>query len=84
LNAPAALDAPIREGLDKVDLLKPGEGFLDLTAGARGNGSGWAGFARGEAGWKFAPAGSAFAFGEAEYGDAGPAWQAGIGVRATW
>jgi hypothetical protein len=85
LNPLAALDAPIREGLTKVDALKPGSGFLDLTAGARGDASGVAAFARGEAGWHFAPSGSAFAFGEALLGPgAGPSWQAGVGVRATW
>jgi hypothetical protein len=40
-----------------------------------------AAFARGEVGVKFAPQGSAFAFGEALLGRQGPSWQAGLGAK---
>lgn len=85
MSAPAALDAPIREGLAKVDALKPRAGFAELTAGARSAPGGLEGFARGELGWKFAPRGSLFGFGEAAVSPGvGPSWQAGVGLRATW
>jgi hypothetical protein len=82
---PADLDVPIRAGLDKVDALKPGAGFAEVLAGARGGSSGLEGFARAEAGWHFMPQGSAFGFGEASISPTtGAAWQAGVGARFTW
>lgn len=81
---PADLDAPILEGLDKVDALTPGAGFAELLAGARSSASGVDAFARGQLGWHFAPNGSAFAFGEASTGPSGPAWQTGVGARVTF
>lgn len=84
MSAPA-LDAPVREGLAKVDKLQPGSGYAELLAGARGDASGVTAYTRGEVGWKFAPTGSAFGFGEAAIAPGlGPTWQAGVGVRATW
>jgi hypothetical protein len=82
LSAP--LDAPVVAGLDKVDALKPGAGYAELLAGARSAPSGFEAFARGELGWKFAPQGSAFAFGEATASPSGPSWQAGVGARVSW
>jgi hypothetical protein len=79
LSAP--LDAPVRAGLAAVEALQPGHGFAELLAGARGDGSETAAFARGEVGVKFAPQGSAFAFGEALLGRQGPSWQAGVGAK---
>lgn len=84
MSAPS-LDAPVRAGLDKVDALKPGSGFAELLAGARSSPTGFEGFARTEAGWKFTPNGSAFAFGEAALNpQTGAAWQAGVGARFSW
>lgn len=84
MSAPA-LDAPVREGLAKVDQLQPGSGYAELIAGARGTAAGVTAYARGEVGWKFAPAGSAFAFGEAAIAPGlGPTWQAGVGARVSW
>lgn len=81
----APLDAPIRAGLLSVDALTPGHGFFDVTAGARGTLDAVEAFARGEVGWRFAPQGSAFAFGEATLShDLGAQWQAGVGARMTW
>jgi len=62
-----------------------GSGFVDFAAGARGVGGAFEGFARGEAGWHFAPQGSAFAFGEAAVAPGSPVtWQAGVGLRARF
>ena len=81
----APLDAPVRAGLDAVERLKPGSGYAELLAGARGGpAAGLEAFARAEAGWHLAPNAAAFAFGEAKLNSAGPAWQAGVGARVTW
>lgn len=86
-------DAPVREaigaGLDRVDTLKPGSGFAELTAGARGEGTSVVGFARGELGARLTPGASLFAFGEATMGgelgrSLTPGWQAGVGFRGSW
>jgi hypothetical protein len=72
-------------GLDRVDALTPGQGFAEVTAGARGLGREVVGFARGEVGWKPAVNSALFAFGEASFGtQLQPAWMAGIGARVTW
>lgn len=65
--------------------MKPGTGFFELAAGARGSPLGIEAYARGEAGMHILPNLSAFAFGEAAM-DArtGPAWQAGLAVRGTF
>lgn len=69
----------------KVDRLEPGSGYAELLAGGRSVPGGVEAYARGELGWKFAPNGSAFAFGEAAVNPGvAPAWQAGAGVRVTW
>lgn len=79
------LDAPIRDGLAKVDKLAPGSGFAELVAGARSAPGGFEGYARAEAGWKFAPTGSLYGFGEASVMPGlAPSWQAGLGARVTW
>lgn len=67
-----------------MSALTPGSGFAEVLAGARMDRAGLAAFARGELGWHFAPAGSAFAFGDATLATTGQAWQAGIGARITW
>lgn len=86
-------DVPVREaigaGLDRVDALKPGRGFAELTAGARGESASVVGFARGELGARLSVGASLFAFGEATVGGSmdlqlTPAWQAGVGFRSTW
>jgi hypothetical protein len=75
----------VREGLTRVEALKPGSGFAELLAGARGNGAGVAAFARGELGWRLTPSASLFGFGDAAVAPGtGPEWQAGVGFRATW
>jgi hypothetical protein len=75
----------VRAGLDRVEALAPGAGFAEVLAGARSTpGAGLEAYARGEVGWHFMPNGSAFAFGEAALGTAGPSWQAGVGARVTW
>jgi hypothetical protein len=62
-----------------------GAGFLDAAAGFRGIGREVEGFARAEAGWHFAPQGSAFGFGEAALRPGAPvSWQAGVGLRVNW
>lgn len=88
---PAALlsDVPVREalaaGLKRVDALVPGQGFAELTAGARGDfAGGLVGFARGELGYKPLTNLSLFAFGEATVGGMTPGWMAGVGGRVTW
>lgn len=68
-----------------MDALKPGQGFAELTAGARGEGTSVIGFARGELGARLTPNASLFAFGEATVStQLRPAWMAGIGARVTW
>lgn len=65
--------------------MAPGSWFAEMLAGARMDRAGLVAFARGELGWHFAQAGSAFAFGEATLATGtGPAWQAGVGMRVTW
>lgn len=71
--------------MDKVAALTPGSGFLNLAAGARGTGSAWTAFARGEVGWHLAPSASLFAFAEADKAFGSPLeWQAGVAAKATW
>lgn len=82
-------DRPVREeiraGLDRVDALKPSQGFAEVTAGVRGDWSGGlVGFARGEVGWKPSANTAIFGFGEATGGGATPGWMAGLGARVTW
>ncbi len=68
-----------------MDLLKPGSGFAELTAGARGQGREVVGFARGELGARLSSSASLFAFGEATLStQLQPAWMAGLGARVTW
>lgn len=68
-----------------MNKLVPGQGFAEVLAGARGVGATVEAYARGELGVKFAPNGSAFAFGEATIAPGlAPAWQAGIGARVAW
>lgn len=72
-------------GLDRVDALKPGQGYAEFLAGVRGAGRDVVGFARGELGARLTPALSLFGFGEVTVGtQAPPAWMAGIGGRVTW
>lgn len=68
-----------------MDTLKPGSGYAEVTAGARGLWSGEAvGFVRGEVGWKPLDHVGLFGFGEATFGGSLPGWQAGLGARVTW
>lgn len=68
-----------------MDALKPGQGYAELTAGARGQGASIVGFARGELGWKPRSNIDLFTFGEATLArGAPPAWMAGLGARVTW
>lgn len=79
------LDAPIAAGLNKVDLLDVGHGFVNVDAGARSAAGGVEAFARGEAGVKFSTRGSLFGFGEASKSMGSDlAWQTGIGLRWTF
>lgn len=76
-------------GLDRVDALRPGQGYAELTAGARGEGASIVGFVRGEVGARVTPGLSLFGFGEATLGGQlggplTPGWMAGIGARVTW
>lgn len=75
----------IESGLDRVDKLKPGQGFLDFSAGARGEGASVVGFARAEVGAKVTTNGSVFAFGEGTIDSRLlPSWSAGVGARFSW
>lgn len=79
----------VESGLARVDALKPGQGFVEATAGARGEGANVVGFARGELGWRPSVGTALFGFGEATLGgsfDRGlaPAWMVGVGARVTW
>lgn len=76
-------------GLERAASLKPGQGYVELTAGARGEGASVVGFARGELGARVTPGLSLFGFGEATLTgglDRGltPGWMAGVGARLTW
>jgi hypothetical protein len=65
--------------------LRPGSGYLDLLAGARGSGPDLAAFARSELGWHLGPSGAVFVQGEASKPvDGALSWQAGLGARFTW
>lgn len=77
------LDTPLREGLARAGKLTSGTGYLDLTAGIAGNRLNFAGFVRGEGGYRVGPV-SAFAFSEATLAATGPAFMAGVGLRATF
>lgn len=79
----------VAAGLDRADALQPGQGYAELTAGVRGEGTSVVGFARGELGARVTPGLSLFAFGEATLTgglDRGltPGWMAGVGARLTW
>lgn len=75
----------IRAGLERVEALKPGQGFAEATAGVRGDWSGGlVAFARGEVGFKPTSATALFGFAEATAGGATPGWMAGVGARVTW
>jgi len=63
-----------------------GAGYVDVTAGVRGD---WlrgalAGFARVEAGYHPVSNVDLFAFGDATLGGSMPGWQAGLGARVHW
>lgn len=73
------------EGLAKVEKLKPGGGYAELLAGARGVGTAVEGYARGELGWHLLPNAALFSFGEASVRSGSPVgWQAGLGGRVSW
>lgn len=66
-------------------MLKPGSGFAEFTAGARGEGGTFTSFARGELGARLTPGVSLFGYGEGTLGTSlQPGWQAGLGARFTW
>lgn len=66
-------------------MLKPGSGYAELTAGARGAGGTVTSFLRGELGARLTPGVSLFGYGEGTLGTSlQPGWQAGLGARVTW
>lgn len=75
----------VASGLKRIDALRPGQGFAEVTGGARGD---WLGgvvaFGRGEVGYKPSANTALFGFGEATGGGATPGWMAGLGARVTW
>lgn len=79
------MDVPLRDGLERVDGLAVGHGFVDLRAGVGEGGeagTGLAAFASAQEGWHFAPSGSLFAFQQASLdAQQGAAWQAGLGMK---
>lgn len=78
----------VEAGLARVDALKPGTGYAEVTAGARGEGTSVVGYVRGEAGAKPTRNVSLFAMGEATLGGTferlTPGWMLGVGTRVTW
>lgn len=71
------VQATVLKGLDRVDLLAPGRGFVEASAGfSTLTGA----FAKVEAGWRVSPFGSVFAFGQATPVES----SAGIGARFTF
>lgn len=78
----------VEAGLSRVDALKPGTGYAEVTAGARGEGASVVGYVRGEVGAKPVKNVSLFGFGEATLGGTferlTPGWMLGVGTRVTW
>lgn len=75
----------MRSGLDRVSLLPAGHGYAELSAGVRGIGRDFAGYARGELGARVDERLSVFGFAEALLPSTlTPEWQAGVGARVTW
>lgn len=69
--------------------LLPGEGFAEVTAVARGEGSAVAALVRGELGFKPSANSELFGFGEVGLGGTlggplAPQWMAGVGARVRW
>lgn len=77
--------AEVRSGLDRAGKLEPGHGYAELSAGARGIGRDFAGYARGELGARVDERLAVFGFAEALLPSSlTPEWQAGIGARVSW
>lgn len=77
--------AAIRSGLARAELLPVGDGYAEVSAGARGVGLSAVAFARGELGARVAERAAVFAFAEAMLPSTlTPEWQAGIGARVSW
>lgn len=71
------LTAEVAKGLDRVDVLQPGHGFVNLTAGVS---TSTGAFANVEAGWKPHQALSVFGFGRWTPVES----MAGVGARLTF